>query len=288
MSRPYRGKAGSSGRLAALGVLVSVVAFCQDAPPRPKFEVASVKPVAPGSDQLPPEIRAKFDASIDTLRPRGSISRNGRRVVIRNETLLMLVCEAFRLRTREISGPAWMSEVRFDVDATFPADAPVTQANEMLQALLEERFGLEFHREDRQQQGYVLVVGKGGPKLTPADPNSNMSERLRARAMGGGGPMPAANASQPGKISNTVPNSSLENFADRLAGIVHRPVVDMTKIEGRYDILLEYPPAMDPTDPDPDRGVFSGVEELGLKLERRKVPVQVLVIDRVNKSPTPN
>ena len=92
---------------------------------------------------------------------------------MRNQSLLNLVAAAYRVRMSHISGPAWMSEQRFDVDAKIPEDAPPGQVNEMLQALLAERFGLRLHSESRSETGYALVVGKNGPKLEVSVPPVN-------------------------------------------------------------------------------------------------------------------
>ncbi len=74
------------------------------------------------------------------------------------------------MRASQVSGPAWLSDQSFDIEAKVPAGAPKEELNAMLQSLLEERFGLKVRRDTRTLQGFDLVVGKNGPKLKPAEP----------------------------------------------------------------------------------------------------------------------
>jgi len=128
----------------------------------------------------------------------------------------------------------------------------------MLQTLLAERFQMAVHRETKQLPAYTLVLGKGGSKLRLASPDSKsgMTES------------PGPNGEQRTVFVST-PVRVLVNL---LANALGSPVVDQTGLEGLYDYTLEWP--------DAGSSLFASVDQLGLKLEAKKEPVEVLVIDR--------
>jgi uncharacterized protein (TIGR03435 family) len=156
----------------------------------------------------------------------------------------------------------------------------LTQLRAMMRQLLADRFKLAFHRDTKELSVYAIVVGNGGPKLTKNDTNPNGLPSLLFRGLG---VLPAMNAT----------------MAD-LAGVMQsavldRPVVDRTGLPGRYDFTLTWtpdesqfsglgvrvpPPSADATAP----GLFTAFQEqLGLKLDSTKAPVEVLVVDRVER-----
>jgi uncharacterized protein (TIGR03435 family) len=146
----------------------------------------------------------------------------------------------------------------------------------MLQRLLSERFGLVLHRETREFSAFALVVGKNGT-----------GPKLRAAAAPGGSSKFRA---LPGHASGS--SVSMAQFADRLASPVFqldRQVVDFTGLTGQFDLTLDWSPdgnqAEDATSPSITTAIQ---EQLGLKLEPRKVPLEVFVIDRASKVPTAN
>jgi uncharacterized protein (TIGR03435 family) len=177
-------------------------------------------------------------------------------------------------------GPAWMRRDRFDIQATTPAGTPdytpiqffedqATQLQSMLRALLADRFNLQLHREERPVSAYVLSVGRNGPKLTTA---------------GGGIPNRGVD---PTRMRMSFQNMSMQQFADILSSLLDRPMLNRTGIEGKFDIAVDY-------DRDPDgtprslasdsAALFAAFQEqLGLKVESNKAPLEVLVIDRAEK-----
>jgi uncharacterized protein (TIGR03435 family) len=222
--------------------------------------------------------------------PAGSLPVKGKTVTLHNRTLLQLVATAYRMRLIEVTGPGWMSSLRFDIDAKLPADAASRDANEMLQVLLEDRFALRTHRETRNLSGLALVVGKNGPRLPPssetqASPSQDemqhelqrRMERLakQSRQMSGPAWMWQSNSATAAEI------------AQALSNLMHLPVVDQTSLPGRYEVSLELPPPEAPDEPLESRA-NRAVASLGLKLESRKVPVTVLVVDAASKAPTEN
>jgi uncharacterized protein (TIGR03435 family) len=150
----------------------------------------------------------------------------------------------------------------------------------MVQKLLAERFSLAFHKEKREMGAYVITVGKDGPKLTKNE---------------SGGALPGFGGRGPGAVA--VRNSSLADFAGFLqARILDRPVVDQTGITGKFDFTLEFRPdqaqAGPPGGPAPQLppevearpDLFTAIQEqVGLKLESSKAPVEAYVIDKVQK-----
>ncbi len=92
--------------------------------------------------------------------------------------MLDLIAAAYRVRATQVSGPAWLSHQSFDVEAKLRCGAQKEELNAMLQSLLEECFGLKAHRDTRTGQGFALVVGKGGPKLKPAEPLPDPQKRM--------------------------------------------------------------------------------------------------------------
>jgi uncharacterized protein (TIGR03435 family) len=254
--------------VAALGVAVSGVLAQSDAP-RPKFdafEVATIKPVDP-----------------DAKAGRYIIMQGAHRFVEKAYTLKLLIAAAYDLNPRTISGgPGWIESDHYDIVALTPGEIRPTHDEQMsmLRNLLSERFKLAFHREEKVFSIYELEVAKNGPKLkastAPADdPPALISTVYPQRIV-----MPARNATM----------SDLARLMQR--AILDRPVVDKTGLTGRYDFDLEWapdetqfggevPPASAET---PAAPLFSAIQQqLGLRLEATRGPVQALVIDKAER-----
>jgi uncharacterized protein (TIGR03435 family) len=158
-----------------------------------------------------------------------------------------------------------------------PGIPNATQLRTMVQKLLTERFGMVFHNEKRELSAYTITVGKNGPKLSKNE---------------SGGNLPGFGGRGPGAIG--VRNSSMQEFAGFLqARILDRPVVDRTGLAGKYDFTLEWRPDQVQAGPNPPQlppevearpDLFGAIQEqLGLKLEATKTPVDVMVVDKVQK-----
>jgi len=281
--------------LAALGASITLAAQPAPANQKPQFDAASIKP-APATEPG----RAMAMMSTLNMMPAGMIPMpDPGRVHIQGWPLRHLIAAAYRIRDDRVSGPSWMEDVRFDIEANLPEGAKRDDAHEMFQALLAERFGLELHRETHEQSGYALVVGKNGPKLEesappaaapPAEPLSpeetqakqrqQAEERMKAlRAQMKSGPR------LPGHSSTSWDSVTMDRFADRLSYVAEGPVTDETGLTGKYKIRIE---TWRSTDDDPGQTVFQAVEKLGLKLVPRKISTETLVIDKVSKTPTAN
>jgi uncharacterized protein (TIGR03435 family) len=223
---------------------------------------------------------AGFDAASVKANTSGlndsSIEQSVSRVTVRNETLRGIVFFAYGLawgRDYALSGPAWLDAEKFDIVATYPAGTASSRIEEMMQTLLGERFGLKTHRENRKLESYVLLADKKGAKLQP---NTDGAE----------------GAFIFGEDHVTCRAFSMAGLASRLSGPpfkLGRPVVDMTGIKGAYDFTLKWSPDVDLADGHTSPSIFTALQEqLGLRLEARKTVFSILVIDRMDRTPTGN
>ena len=194
---------------------------------------------------------------------------------------------AYDVREYSFSGPDWLGTLRFDINAKFPPSDSAQEPKErqvarrlMMQNLLAERFKLTAHRETKMLSGYALVAGKKGPRLTPSERKDGTSISTGNSRLDGYG-------------------MSMANLANTLANQLRGPVADMTGLDGKYDIKLEW--SLDDAKagggdggdgksaPDLRPSIFTALQEtLGLKLETRKIPVEILVVDHVERTPTEN
>jgi uncharacterized protein (TIGR03435 family) len=238
--------------VTALLSLIPVMGEAQAVPSR-SFEVASVR-------------ASQHGCGMTSISPWG-----GARFSVKNATMQLLLGIAFDVRPNQISTRlGWLGTQCYDVDAKSEGDTSLSyeEVKAPLQQLLIERFQLAFHREPKDVSGYALVVAKGGPKLSRAREGSApkgyiFSDGLRGESM------------------------SMSALAAMLTSPVGQQVVDRTGIIGSYEINLKFAPsgATDSSYPS----VFTALQEqLGLKLEPQKVPVEMLVIDHLEKMPTEN
>ena len=236
----------------ALALFTSGWAYGQSAPAPPAFEVASVKPNPSGDHH-------------------SSSHTNNGSVIMQNVSLKQIVEMAYDVKDYALSGPDWLDTERFDISAKPPSGAPQDQFQPMLQTLLADRFKLTVHRESKVMSAYALVVGKNGPKL-------------HAVEAGGG----SHRNSDGGKLS--AQKVSMPQLADFLARHLDRPVVDKTELAGVFDFELRWAPDEGrSTDGASGPSIFTAVQEqLGLKLQTQKLPVEILVIDHAEKVPIEN
>lgn len=234
---------------------------------KPTFEVATIKPSVPDSPGRAINVGRGGGNSFTTL----------------NTPLSEIIVFAYSIHPKQLTGgPSWIEEEKYDILAKpdTPGVPNATQLRSMVQKLLAERFGLQFHREKKELAAYVMTVDKAGLKLTKA---------------AGSGNLPGFGGRGPGAIG--VRNSNMEEFASFLqARIFERPVVDQTSLTDRYDFTLEWKPeppagpnapALPPNVEDRPDLMTAFRQQLGLKIESTKAAVEVLVIDKVTK-PTEN
>jgi uncharacterized protein (TIGR03435 family) len=233
-----------------LGIFVACSAFGQHATPSPAFQAASIK--------------------LNTSGGGGTVRIEPGSVTGRNVTVKDLLRLAYELQDPQISGPDWIGIERYDVVANGESSASVPQVRLMLRTLLADRFKLKSHRETRELPVYWMTVAEGGPKLR--DPKE---EETFSAASAGKSPF------KPG-FASIFSNKDLPEFAERLSRGIGRPVVDKTGIKGRYWFQLEW--AADTPGPSPAL-VTAVKDQLGLNLEERSAPVEMLVIDSAEKPP---
>jgi uncharacterized protein (TIGR03435 family) len=199
-----------------------------------------------------------------------------------NVTLRFCITRAWRITDPQVSGPAWIDSDRYDIVAKAPAGAPEAQIPEMLQALLAERFKLVAHRERKELPAFALVVGKNGPKLTKAELNES------------GGGMTSGDGTVSGQA---VTMARLASFLATPRLDLGLPVVDQTGLEGTFSFTLKWTPeklltgkaAGKAPDLDGPPSIFTALnEQLGLKLEKRKALLEVLIVDKAERVPTEN
>jgi uncharacterized protein (TIGR03435 family) len=237
------------------------IAFAQQ-PDRPSFEVASIKASDPNDRQV------------------WMLFKPGGRFSTTNATLQMLIGNAYDVRNHQISGgPNWLTSTKFNIEAKAVSEVPIPQMRLMIQTLLAERFELALHRETREEQVYELVVDKGGSKLKEATDSLNANQQ-------------GIYGARRGEIAGTATTVPL--LAMVLSQWLGRSVIDKTGLAGKYDFTLHWNPSpagVDrdgseaPPPPDPNGpSLFTVVQEdLGLRLQSAKGPVEILVIDHVEK-----
>jgi uncharacterized protein (TIGR03435 family) len=302
----------SRPRIATV-VLLAVAGLAQNQQVRPSFEVASVKPVKAGT-------------RIGPLR--GGPGTNSPGQLSGAATLKALLMRAYDLKDYQVAGPAWMDSERYEIAAKIPAGADKAQVSLMLQSLVAERFRLAAHRETRELPLYELLVAKNGPKFTESAAGALGVEDGAAAKPAAPKLIKGADGLPDILPGSTVPRTyqivlagsdgilyklwgrreSMQQFADRLSAQLNRAVVDRTDLKGQYDFTFAWAiessggviprtgPPPDQTESvnspvlsDPGLSLFAAVQtQLGLKLEPKKGPVEMLIIDSAEKTPIEN
>jgi uncharacterized protein (TIGR03435 family) len=277
--------------VAALAALACCGAGAQQAADSPAFEVASVKP-SPPPDPSAGYVISKMDG--------GPGTKNPTRVEFRNYPLSGLISRAYDLSFWQLSAPDWMNMAQFDIDAKVPPGATREQYRLMLQRLLAERFGMRVHRDTKEGTLYSLTVARGGPKLHPhveatgPEGNAGPDNSGRVRTDSGGYPLLPRGIGvgvMNGKGRFQEAGVDLARVVSVLSTQLGAPVRDSTGLTGKYDIALYWTARPPNAEPDADAGpdlVTAVQEQLGLKLERKKGPVEILVVDHAEKVPTGN
>jgi uncharacterized protein (TIGR03435 family) len=289
----------------AAPLLAMTVSMAQTAAPRLEFEVASIRPSAPMTAE------AKIGVHVD-----------GAQVSCTYLSLKDYIQSAYNVKNYQVVGPEWVGSERFDIAAKLPAGATKDQVPAMLQSMLEDRFKMKTHRESKDFPVYALIVAKAGLKLKESsDPDGAAAA---AQAPGRGGDVNVTAQGGRGGVSVNLGNGSfftfadnkmegrklaMQSFADTLARFMDRPVVDMTELKGVYDFTLEFtqedymamlirsalaagvvmpPQALKMLELSSGDSLLTALAAQGLKLEARKAPLPVLVIDRMEKTPSDN
>jgi uncharacterized protein (TIGR03435 family) len=257
-----------SGKLVLIvtAIAVAVMPVASQAPPaeKPSFEVASIKTNA----------QSGFSPS--------SMNIAGNRYTVTGTTLRRLIMEAYNLRDWQVTGgPSWINQDQWDVEAVaddgvplrfFDAEDPSrpTAASLMMQSMIENRFQFKFHREMKELPVYELTLTRTGPKFNLSMEQQSLGSHLLGR----------------GEIDQQA--EPFATFANLLSRFLDRTLINKVDLSGLYDIKLQWNPALrvegEPLPASDRPSVFTAVQEqLGLNLKSSKGPVQVLVIDSVQK-----
>ena len=287
---------------AAAIFTAGTLVHAQSADTGPKFDVAAIKPGGPGGGG------GKSKDGGGGGGPRSGVDHKRFNYT---GTLMGLIVKAYGLNGCGLTGekencllltggPAWANTDRFDIQAKMPDDAPeytfvqfldgqAPQLQLMLQALLADRFNLKIHREIKQVPVYALTVGKNGPKLKAAAGEMIQSKDgtfTKNRSL-----LVTFARDPNGDFSQTrmqmlVRNRSIQELVNVLSNVMDRPVLNRTELQGEFDFTIEY-------ERDPDEPGIAGSlgptmlaafqEQLGLKFEATKGPVEAIVIDHVEK-----
>jgi uncharacterized protein (TIGR03435 family) len=274
------------GAIAVAGLLVVAAygLFAQSAD-APRFAVASIKP------------GAKNPMSMAV--PMGAGYRPGGRLVATNAPVSFLIERAYSVvGFQVVGGPSWINTDGYDIEAKPESNTDEKRMWLMVQTLLADRFKLKMHRETRDLPVYDLLLIKGGPKLPPPlgracsdDPPSPQPGQPRPKPPCG----PGIVASGTGRALDGI-SVSMPAFTRFLSRLVGREVIDKTGFTARFalhvdfapdDALVGLPPAGPESSPPPDGArpsLFAALpEQLGLRLQKSTGPVEVLVIDRVER-----
>jgi len=253
--------------VVALALVVSVAkaqgtASVQSA--APAFEVATIKPTSP-----------------DAKAGRYITMQGTNRFVAKYYTLKLLIAAAYNLSPKVISGgPAWSDSDHFDILALTPGETRPSQPEQMamLRSLLSERFKLSFHREEKEFSIYALELAKGGSKLK------------ESTAAVGDPPQLISTVYPPARIHLPAKNATMSDFTSLLQrALLDRPVADRTGLTGRYDFDLDWAPdetqfggevPVAPADAQAPPFFTAIEQQLGLRLETKRTPTEILVVDR--------
>jgi uncharacterized protein (TIGR03435 family) len=229
-----------------------------------------------------------------------------------NATIAMLVTRAYDIKHYQLTAPEWMANTNYEISAKLTHDATNEQFREMIRNLLSERFKLEFHWTKKEMGMYDLVIAKGGPKLKEWVDKPAEDPKADTPASGGGGRGAATDAdgypnvpkdcngcmyiNAAGKARYHGSKTSVKDFAEMLGNQLSMPVSDKTGLTAKYDITLSWTSgggvgrrADADTDADVGLSMEAAVQQqLGLKLESKKGLVEIIVVDKAERTPAEN
>jgi uncharacterized protein (TIGR03435 family) len=230
----------------------------------PAFEVASVKVSQPG----------RGGRGFMGHGPGNQIHAEPGALTMRNVSMRAAIHWAYDVPEYQVSGPAWLASEHYDITAKAAGAAPEDQLRLMLRALLADRFKLATHAEQKAMPYYLMTVAKGGPKFKESTEE--------------GEPVLAPGPNNSTAVIRRVP---ISQFVDMLQPILQAPIVDETGLKGRYDATLNIGALIStPIQNDDITGtIVTAVQDLlGLKLEPKKGPLDILIVDHAEKVPTEN
>lgn len=231
------------------------------------------------------EAPAAFDvASVKTIgagegRGRENITPSLGGVTMKNVHLKSVVQWAYHLQAIQVSGPAWLDDNRYDIVAKTAGEVPMERQRAMMQTLLADRFKLAFHRETKEMPAYVVTVAKSGHKLKSSQGEGEMEVKPTAS----------------GRMAAAFSHVTLAQLSEMASSPLQGVVVDQTGLTGSYDFTLDMSPFMGGGDFRPTgiediitMLIQAAKEQLGIIIEQRKTPVEILIVDHAEKLPVEN
>jgi uncharacterized protein (TIGR03435 family) len=247
----------------------AIPALCQPPTTQLSFEVADVKINKSGETRMAVDFQG------------------GGKLSMHNVPMKVLIMFAYHVRAEAVEGwPGWFESDRFDVVAKAAQTTPPDDLRRMLQTLLAERFKLVVHNDQKLMPAYALILGKSGPKLQLSEPAILMEQRCDPAAAPSGLKHVACHHLTMAVLADTLQELSPRDF--------DVPVIDQTGLKGAYDFNLDWAPPSKPgaeasSDAVAGLTIFGAVEaQLGLKVERKKLPLPIIVIDHVERVPADN
>jgi uncharacterized protein (TIGR03435 family) len=284
---------------------ILLAAFCAglalaQTPAPLQFEVASVRPSA-----------ASGPNAVTV-----GLHLDGAQVRITTLTMRDYIAMAYRVRQYQVEGPDWITSEKFDLSAKLPAGSNSDQIPEMVAALLSDRFNLKFHRASKELPIYALIVGKPPLNLHESAPDAAGADARPATNITAAGSEAGVSVDLGRGSYYTFSNNKFEIRTvntDMLVRVleryVDRPLIDQTGLKGTYDFDLPVTPedyqtmliraavnsgvvlppqALQLLDNGSIASLTDGLEKAGLKMDARKAPLDMIVIDQISKTPTDN
>jgi uncharacterized protein (TIGR03435 family) len=234
--------------------LYSLAALAQPAPP--SFEVASVRASERGEE---------------------SIVTGPASLTMKNIHLIGCIRWAYNVSEMQVSGPDWLNEGTFDIFAKSAGEVKVAELREMLKTLLADRFKLRAHSEMKEMPALVVTVAKNGHKMKPVDVEGSPSFKT-------------------GDMNLTGQGATVGQLTEFISKAIHVPMIDQTGLTGRYNYFLDIKSYVTEemrksNGPPPEANTIIATamqEQLGLKVEAKKTPIEMVIVDHMEKTPTEN
>jgi uncharacterized protein (TIGR03435 family) len=234
---------------------------------KPAFDVASIRPSQASREGG----RGGEPGGRGNPFRRDNIKITPDSVILRNMSLKSTIAWAYGVKDFQVTGPDWLDNDRSDIVAKAAGESTEDQLRVMMETLLADRFKVTLHRSTKETQAYVLVIGKGGSKLVPTQSEGDSDVQP-----------------DQSKMQVTILRTPLSTLTDLLYMVLRTPVVDETGLKGKYDLtinVMKYASMAGDGNVDPVGIIMTALqEEMGLKLESRKVALDMVVVDHAEKT----
>jgi uncharacterized protein (TIGR03435 family) len=259
--------------LSLASVTLALPANAQIDPVQPAFEAATVKP----NHTTDPGVYSRFE---------------GLTVALTNLTLKRMIVFAYQVRDFQATGgPNWIDSDHFDIEAKTSPDASVLQKLLMVQTLMKDRFQLTLHRATKDFPIYNLIVAKGGLKIRPLPEDTCVRPDPSRPGPPTGKPRDGSCGGSFGPTTIRHGSATMADMVTMLSVVLGRTVVDKTGVTGQFTVQLAFAPVDPSASQNTDRGTSSDApsiftalqDQLGLRLDSARGPVEVLVVDHAEK-----